>query len=42
MKLDSMMRAVIIVLALAGAVISTLAVRVHYSNETQPCSINQT
>lgn len=36
------MRHLITILALAGAVISTLALRVHYSNATQPCSINAT
>jgi uncharacterized membrane protein len=36
------MRYLIVCLALAGAVISTLALRVHYSNATEPCSINET
>ncbi len=36
------MRYLIVILALAGAVVSTLALRVHYSNATQPCSINET
>jgi uncharacterized membrane protein len=36
------MRYLIVCLALAGAVISTLALRVHYSNATKPCSINET
>jgi vitamin-K-epoxide reductase (warfarin-sensitive) len=35
------MRYVIAVLALAGVVVSVLALRVHYSTETQPCSINE-
>ena len=35
------MRYVIACLALAGAVVSTLALRVHYSTATEPCSINQ-
>jgi vitamin-K-epoxide reductase (warfarin-sensitive) len=36
------MRYLIAVLALAGAVVSTLALQVHYSTGTQPCSINAT
>jgi uncharacterized membrane protein len=36
------MRYLIVCLSLAGAVISTLALRVHYSNATEPCSINET
>ena len=28
-------------LALGGAIISTLALRVHYSTDTQPCSVNE-
>jgi vitamin-K-epoxide reductase (warfarin-sensitive) len=35
-----MMRYVIAVLALAGAVVSGLALQVHYSTATEPCSIN--
>ena len=35
------MRYLIAVLAIAGIVVSSLALRVHYSNETQPCSINE-
>jgi uncharacterized membrane protein len=35
------MRYVITVLALAGIVVSVLALRVHYSTETQSCSINE-
>jgi len=34
------MRWVIAVLALAGAVVSGLALQVHYSTATEPCSIN--
>lgn len=34
------MRYLIALAALAGAVVSGLALRVHYSTETQPCSIN--
>jgi uncharacterized membrane protein len=36
------MRYLIAILALAGAVVSALALRVHYSTETEPCSINET
>lgn len=35
------MRYVITLLALAGAVVAALALHVHYSTETQPCSINE-
>jgi len=35
------MRYVIALIALAGVVISTLALQVHYSTGTQPCSINE-
>lgn len=31
----------IVLLALAGAVVSYLALRVHYSTGTEPCSINE-
>jgi uncharacterized membrane protein len=34
------MRYLILVLALAGAIVSTLALRVHYSTGTEPCDIN--
>jgi uncharacterized membrane protein len=34
------MRYIILVLALAGAVISVLALRVHYVTGTEPCDIN--
>jgi vitamin-K-epoxide reductase (warfarin-sensitive) len=34
------MRYCILVLALAGAIVSTLALRVHYSTGTEPCDIN--
>ncbi|MGB6192755.1 MAG: vitamin K epoxide reductase family protein [Terracidiphilus sp.] len=36
-----MMRYLIAVLALAGAVVSGLALQAHYSTGTEPCSINQ-
>lgn len=35
------MRYVITLLALAGVVVSYLALRIHYSTETAPCSINE-
>lgn len=34
------MRFVIVLLALAGAVVSSLALHVHYSNDVEPCDIN--
>jgi len=35
------MRSLIALLALAGVAVSTLALRVHYSTGTEPCSINE-
>ncbi|MFZ1083856.1 MAG: vitamin K epoxide reductase family protein [Terracidiphilus sp.] len=35
-----MMRYLLAMLAIAGVVVSMLALHVHYSTETQPCSIN--
>jgi len=35
------MRYLIVFLSLGGILISALSLRVHYSNETQPCSINE-
>jgi len=35
------MRYLIVLLALAGAVVSVLALRVHYSTGTEPCDINE-
>lgn len=35
------MRYLIALLAVAGIVVSALALHVHYSTETQPCSINE-
>jgi vitamin-K-epoxide reductase (warfarin-sensitive) len=35
------MRYLLLVLALAGAIVSVLALRVHYETGTQPCDINQ-
>lgn len=35
------MRYLLALLALAGVVVSALALRVHYSTETEPCSINE-
>jgi vitamin-K-epoxide reductase (warfarin-sensitive) len=36
------MRYLIALLALAGAIVSVLALRVHYSTEPEACSINET
>jgi uncharacterized membrane protein len=35
------MRYLLALLALAGVLVSVLALRVHYSTETEPCSINE-
>ncbi len=35
------MRYLIVLLAMAGMVVSILALRVHYSTATEPCSINE-
>jgi vitamin-K-epoxide reductase (warfarin-sensitive) len=35
------MRYLIAILALAGVVVSTLALRVHYTTDVEPCSINE-
>jgi uncharacterized membrane protein len=35
------MRLLLILLALCGAVVSSLALRVHYDTGTEPCSINE-
>jgi vitamin-K-epoxide reductase (warfarin-sensitive) len=35
------MRFLIALLAVAGAVVAAMALRIHYSTETQPCSINE-
>ena len=35
------MRYLLMVLALAGVVVASLALQVHYSTETEPCSINE-
>ncbi len=35
------MQYLIVLLALAGVVVSVLALRVHYSTGTEPCSINE-
>ena len=35
------MRYLIAILALAGVVVSSLALKVHYDNGTEPCSINE-
>ena len=35
------MRFFLAILALAGALVAMLALRIHYSTDTQPCSINE-
>jgi uncharacterized membrane protein len=35
------MRYLIVLLSFAGIVVSIMALRVHYSTETEPCSINE-
>ena len=35
------MRYILALFALAGVAVSWMALRVHYSTETQPCSINE-
>ncbi len=35
------MRYVLMTLALAGCIVSTLALQVHYSTDVQPCDINE-
>jgi vitamin-K-epoxide reductase (warfarin-sensitive) len=35
------MRFLIALLAVAGAVVAVMALRIHYSTDTQPCSINE-
>jgi uncharacterized membrane protein len=35
------MRYVLLALALAGAIVSAMALRVHYSTGTEPCDINE-
>lgn len=36
------MRYLVVLFAIAGIVVSSLALQVHYSTATQPCSINET
>jgi len=36
------MRFLILFLALAGVLVSSMALRIHYSTGTEPCSINET
>lgn len=38
---EKILRYLIALLAIGGIVVSTLALRVHYSTETAPCSINE-
>jgi uncharacterized membrane protein len=40
-KIVKAMRYLIAILALAGVVVSVLALRVHYSTANQPCDINE-
>ena len=40
-SITSTMRVLIILLALAGVAVATMALRIHYSTDTQPCSINE-
>jgi uncharacterized membrane protein len=35
------MRVLFVLLSLAGVVVSALALKVHYSTDTEPCSINE-
>jgi len=35
-----LVRSILIVLSLCGVIVSALALHVHYSTETEPCSIN--
>jgi uncharacterized membrane protein len=39
--MDEMMRWAIAILSVMGAVVSGLALQVHYSTTTEPCSINE-
>ncbi len=39
--MGKMIRYLIAVLAFAGVVVSALALQVHYSTDTEPCSINE-
>lgn len=41
MRHNESMRYLIALLAIAGVVVSALALQVHYSTGTQPCSINE-
>ena len=41
-SIEITMRYLIAILALAGAVVSALALHVHYCTDPQPCSINET
>ena len=39
--MDEMMRWLIAILSVAGVVVSALALQVHFSTATEPCSINE-
>jgi vitamin-K-epoxide reductase (warfarin-sensitive) len=41
LRVKSKMRYLIAFLALAGVVVSTMALRIHYTNDVEPCSINE-
>jgi vitamin-K-epoxide reductase (warfarin-sensitive) len=41
LRVKSTMRYLIAFLALAGVVISSMALRIHYTNDVEPCSINE-
>ena len=41
LRVKSTMRYLIAFLALAGVAVSTLALRIHYTNDVEPCSINE-
>ena len=41
LRVKSTMRYLIAFLALAGVVVSTMALRIHYTNDVEPCSINE-
>jgi vitamin-K-epoxide reductase (warfarin-sensitive) len=41
LRVKSGMRYLIAFLALAGVVVSAMALRIHYTNDVEPCSINE-
>lgn len=40
-RMEGILRHILVLLAIAGMVVSVLALRVHYSTESAPCSINE-